>query len=151
PDPRYILFAPRGGFAWSPLGSDKTVFRGGFGWAYNRNGIADTVAAFENGLGNTVNLVQTSLATMAAASTAQRLTPRSIGARDEAGGAVPTIYDYSISVQRQLPYNLIADAAYIGNLQRHQPINFNLNSIPLGTAFRPEFVDPRSAGYNFAG
>jgi hypothetical protein len=39
----------------------------------------------------------------------------------------------------------------VGNLQRHQPINFNLNSIVPGTAFDPKYVDPRNAGYNFFG
>ena len=37
PNPRAILFAPRGGFAWTPFEDQKTVLRGGFGWAYNRN------------------------------------------------------------------------------------------------------------------
>jgi len=44
---------------------------------------------------------------------------------------------------------MILDVAYIGNIQRHQPVVFNLNAVPLGAAFLPQFVDPRSAGYNF--
>ena len=38
------------------------------------------------------------------------------------------------------------DVAYIGNRQTNQPINFNLNAIAPGTAFKPEFVDPRVSG-----
>ena len=45
----------------------------------------------------------------------------------------------------------MVDVAYIGNVQKNQPINFNLNAIAPGTAFLPEFVDPRNAGFNFAG
>ena len=39
----------------------------------------------------------------------------------------------------------------MGNIQRHQPIQFNLNAVPLGTAFLPQFVTPGNAGYNFFG
>ena len=41
PEPKAILFAPRGGFAWTPFEA-RHVIRGGFGWAYNRNNIADS-------------------------------------------------------------------------------------------------------------
>ena len=46
---------------------------------------------------------------------------------------------------------MVLDVAYIGNRQTNQPIDFNLNAIPLGTAFKPDFVDPRVSGSNFAG
>jgi hypothetical protein len=46
---------------------------------------------------------------------------------------------------------MLADIAYVGNIQRHQPIQFNLNAVPLGTAFLPQFATPGNAGYNFFG
>jgi hypothetical protein len=54
-------------------------------------------------------------------------------------------------VQRQLPFAMIVDVAYVGNQQRHQPIQFNINAVPLGTAFLPQYVTPGNAGYNFFG
>ena len=146
--PPAILAAPRGGFAWTPF--DRTVVRGGFGWAFNRNSIATAVNRFENGLGPSVSLVQTSLATLAA--TVQPIQAKTVGARDEfSAGRLPTVYDYSLSAQQQLSKTLVLDVAYIGNRQTNQPIDFNLNAIPLGTAYKPEFVDPRVSGSNFAG
>jgi hypothetical protein len=70
---------------------------------------------------------------------------------DESSNAVQTIYDYSLSIQRELPFRLVLDVAYIGNLQRHQSMSFNINQILPGTSWRPEFIDPRLAGNNFAG
>ena len=64
---------------------------------------------------------------------------------------MPTIYDYSLSVQRLLPGQMLLDVAYVGNLQRHQPIQFNLNAVPLGYAYLPQFIDPSNPGSNFAG
>ena len=141
-DPRAVLIAPRGGFAYSPGSGSKTVIRGGFGWGYNRDNIAQTMNAFENAASPTAQFVQTSLAPIPILSA---------GARDEASRKVPTVYDYSVSVQRQLPLQLLADVAYVGNIQRHQPIQFNLNAVPLGTAFKPQFATPGNAGYNFFG
>jgi hypothetical protein len=150
-DPKALLFAPRGGFAWSPKGNDKTVIRGGFGWGYNRDNIAQSMNAFENGLSQRAQVVQTSFATLAAPSAVQPIPIVSLGARDESSRKVPTVYDYSVSVQRQLPFEMVADVAYVGNIQRHQPIQFNLNAVPLGTAFLPQYVTPGNAGYNFFG
>ena len=56
-----------------------------------------------------------------------------------------------MSIQRQLPFALVVDVAYIGNIQRHQTMQFNINQVLPGTAWRPEFIDPRLAGNNFAG
>jgi hypothetical protein len=149
--PNFFLFAPRGGFAWSPENHPKWVLRGGFGWAYNRNGIGDAVTSFNNGLTQNVDYLQTSLGTLAGGNSIQRISPGSYAARDSSTRKAPTVYDYSFSVQHELPWKMVADIGYVGNLQRHQPINFNLNAILPGTAFQPQYVDSTNVGYNFAG
>jgi hypothetical protein len=148
-NPPFLLFAPRGGFAWSP--TQQTVVRGGFGWAYNRENIAAAVNRFENVLSPSITLSQTSLGTLSSAGI-RPVTPRAtVGVRDESTNKKPTTYDYSVSVQQQLLKDFVLDVAYIGNQQKNQPIGFNINAIPLGTAFRPEFIDPSNAGSNFFG
>ena len=149
--PPWLLFAPRGGFAWSPGGGQRTVIRGGFGWTYNFLQLGQTVSQFRNGLAKSVNMVQTSLDTLNQSSTVQRVDARGYGARDETAQKMPTVYDFSLSVQHEFPWKMVIDVGYIGNLQRHQPVSFELNAAPFGTAFRSEFLDPRSVGYNFAG
>jgi hypothetical protein len=148
-DPKFLLFAPRGGFAWSP--SNKTVVRGGFGWSYNRVNISDAINNFENGLSPGVDYRQTSLSTLSASTGLAPITAKSFAVRDEASQKIPTVYDYSLSVQRELPFGTILDVAYIGNLQRHQSITFNINAIPLGAAFNPKYIRPGVAGSNFFG
>jgi outer membrane receptor protein involved in Fe transport len=147
-NPNAILFAPRGGFAWQFL--PRTVLRGGFGWSYNRPTIGQATGTFQNGWADSVDYRQTSLNTLTS-STVKRLSPRAFGAIDESSNAVPTVYDYSLSVQRQLPSEMVLDVAYIGNVQSHQTIQFNMNQVLPGTSWKPEFKDPRLAGHNFAG
>jgi hypothetical protein len=150
-NPKAILFAPRGGFAWS--GIEKTVIRGGFGWGYNRVLIGQAVNAFENGLTQLVDIRQTSIRSLITSglSGLQRLSPRNFGVRDEASQKVPTVYDYSFSVQRELAGDMVLDVAYLGNIQRHQNVQFNINNVIPGTSGDARFIDPRLAGNNFAG
>src|SRR5262249_45592708 len=93
---------------------------------------------------------QTSLATLSNPGV-KRLSPRSFGVLDESSNKVPTIYDFSLSVQRELPGGFVLDVAYIGNIQQHQIISFNINAVPPGAGFDPKYIDPRLAGNNFAG
>lgn len=147
-NPDVILFSPRGGFAWQFF--SKTVLRGGFGWTFNRPTIGQATGTFQNGLADSIDYRQTSLDTLNT-SIVRRLSPRDFGALDETSNAVPTIYDYSISIQRELPFALVLDVAYIGNVQHHQVVSFNINQVLPGTSWKPEFIDPRLAGNNFAG
>ncbi|MEK7403466.1 MAG: carboxypeptidase regulatory-like domain-containing protein [Acidobacteriota bacterium] len=147
-NPNAILLAPRGGFAWQFLG--KTVLRGGFGWSYNRPTISQATGTFQNGLADSVDYRQTDLNNLTT-STVKRISPQSFGAIDESSNAVPTVYDFSLSIQRELPLDIVLDIAYIGNLQRHQTMQFNINQVLPGTSWKPEFIDPRLAGNNFAG
>ena len=150
--PRAILMAPRGGFAWSPEFDSKMVIRGGFGWGFNRNTIGDAVVNFENGAAQQVDYLQTSLTALAAGSGTSRISaPSTVTARDPSTRHPQTIYDYSISVQREIPFKSVIDVAYVGNLQRHQAVEFNLNAIAPGTAFNSAYVDSTNAGYNFYG
>ncbi len=148
-NPKWLLFAPRGGFAWSP--NQKTVVRGGFGWSYNRIGITPAVNDFENNLTPSVDYRQTSLATLQSFTGLAPITARSFGARDESSRHVPTVYDYSLSVQREVPWGMLLDLGYVGNLQRHQSMSFNINAIAPGTAFDSKWIRPGVAGANFFG
>jgi hypothetical protein len=95
--------------------------------------------------------VLTSLATLSAPSNVSPIGILSLGATDTSSRKVPTVYDYSMSVQQILPSQMILDVAFVGNQQRHQPIQFNLNAVPLGTAYLPQYADPSNPGSNFAG
>src|SRR5207244_1525692 len=76
---------------------------------------------------------------------------RNFGAMDSSTMKPQSIYDFSVSVQRELPMKVLLDVGYVGNLQRHQLVLFNLNTVLPGTAYLPQFVDSRLAGNNFAG
>ncbi|MCL4402670.1 MAG: carboxypeptidase regulatory-like domain-containing protein [Acidobacteria bacterium] len=147
-NPDFLLLAPRGGFAWQFAA--KSVLRGGFGWSYNRPTISLATGTFQNGLADSVDYRQTSLGTLNT-TTVKRISPKDFGTMDQSSNAVPTIYDFSLSVQRELPFATVLDVAYIGNIQRHQTMQFNINQVLPGTSWRPEFRDPRLAGNNFAG
>jgi hypothetical protein len=149
--PKYILLAPRGGFAWSPERDPKMVIRGGFGWSYNRNTIGDAITNFNNGLAQTADYLQTSLSTLASGTGVPKISAISLAVQDPSTKKAPTIYDYSISMQHELPWKMVGDIAYVGNIQRHQPEDFNLNTIAPGTAFQSQYVDSTNAGYNFYG
>jgi hypothetical protein len=85
------------------------------------------------------------------ANAVQRISTRGFGVYDSTNTKRPTVYDYSLSIQQRLPGNLALDVGYVGNMQRHQSITFDINAPLPGTAYRPEFIEPGNVGYNFRG
>jgi Carboxypeptidase regulatory-like domain len=113
------LFAPRFSFAYSPFNDNKTAIRGGFGIFYDKpegNLIFSAVnvppfitsASYENG-----NLAALTSARASAAAPFAQI--------DSIDPNLKVAYSmgYSLSVQRELPYGVFVEAAYVGNQGRH--------------------------------
>ncbi len=138
------IVSPRVGFAWTPhaLG-DKTVIRGGAGILVdpielptpNQEGFSQqtTVPVPSTAIGN--------LATLSDPFPNGFLPPSgsSKGAGTFLGNSItffnpniinPYTFRWELSIQRQLPGQMVLEVAYIGSHTMHEPIATNINYIP---------------------
>ena len=148
---RGVMIEPRLGFAWDFIGDHKGVLRGGFGMSHDRE---QGNLVFNPTFTNPKNVSTPAIT----ASTYLPLSSIKTATKDAAGvlsgiigadrtGKVPTVYSFSLGVQRQIGAGFSIDVAYVGTLSRHLVTARDINTIPYGTTFTKAAQNPA----NFAG
>ncbi len=155
---QHKMFAPRFGLAYQL--DQKTVLRGGFGIFYNASGNGGALYRLHRQLpfGATTTVVINELSSTYL-TVAQGLPPNpSLNVASIVNNPTGTWYSipsdyknayaeqFNFGVERELPFNIVLKASYLGNLGRHLDVTYNINQPVPG----PGPVGPRELLYTIA-
>ncbi|RPI51163.1 MAG: carboxypeptidase regulatory-like domain-containing protein, partial [Acidobacteria bacterium] len=134
-EPLPIQYDPRIGIAWAP--NPRTVIRAATGLYHDGTG----GEFFSGGPAYRFSRVTrfTDLNNYLGGTTA--VSPVGASGTIRVGAKRPSIHKYTIGVQRELGWNIVADVAYVGEFTRYLYDQLNHNPIPAESRFQPENRD----------
>jgi hypothetical protein len=152
----WASFGPRIGFAYDVSGSGKTVVRGGFGVMYERIQGNDMYNAGPNipfslqvNTPGPVEFANPRLSLGTGTAAALPINPASLTGLAVNEYNQPVSYQYSVGVQRQLNAKSVLSVSYVGNQNRHQNDEREIN-LPTQSALIPIINGVAGANYNTA-
>ena len=133
--------APRFGFAYDVFGDGKMAVRGGFAIVKQTTPSYGGYIGIENNapVKYSPTIYYGNMNTFLDAP--QLLYPTGSSTYDP-NDKVPSIYRYSLGIQRELKGGFVIDASYVGNVGRHLLQGISINNVPYGARFQPENIDP---------
>jgi hypothetical protein len=139
-----VLVAPRLGFAVDPWGDGKTAIRGGFG--VMKENVPTYNSYFWSMISNPPVQIQETIyyGNMNDLTQQKGLVYPSPTSAIQYPDKVPTLYNYSLDIQREVGHGTIVDVGYVGNIARHLEQSVNINEVPYGAEFLPQHQDPVS-------
>ena len=148
-DPPPLLPEPRVGFAYDLKGDGKTAVRGSVGIFHNTrmSGNVNWQATRNPPLQLNPQIFYGSMDTVLQSSGFNF--PSDVQGF-ERETRTPTLYSYSLGVQRDIGWGTVVDAAYVGSQSRHLLQTRNLNIVPYGAHFLAANQDPTRAGVALA-
>src|SRR5215510_10967482 len=144
-NPNHLNFAPRFGFAWDVVGDGKTAVRGGFGLYYDQILLNQFLNLFDRQPPNW-RTVRVTTGTIPfphpldlIATVNPQISPQTVVADDF---QTPYMYQYNLTVQREVASNLSVSLGYVGSIGKHLIQRFDGNTpIPQvqadGSLFTP--------------
>ena len=129
-EPIPIQFDPRFGIAWAPIHARSFAQRRGF-ITTGRRATRLKAGRLTDSAGYAIHRPNSYLGGTSAVS------PVGVSGIDRVGHKRPSIHKYTVGIERELGWSVVANVAYVGEFTRYLNDNFNHNAIPAGARFDP--------------